>query len=97
MSTNKVYGDAPNEVPLVELDTRWEYARTEDYHGIDENCRIDQTTHSLFGASKTAADVIAQEYGRYFGMKVGVFRGGCLTVQVTVASSCMDSCRISCT
>lgn len=79
MSTNKVYGDAPNEVPLVELDTRWEYARREDWHGISENCRIDQTTHSLFGASKTAADVIAQEYGRYFDLKVGVFRGGCLT------------------
>ena len=79
MSTNKVYGDAPNEIPLVELDTRWDYARPEDYDGIDETCRIDQTTHSLFGASKTAADVVAQEYGRYFGMKVGVFRGGCLT------------------
>lgn len=79
MSTNKVYGDAPNEVPLKELDTRWEYANDEDFHGISESCRIDQTTHSLFGASKTAADVIAQEYGRYFDMKVGVFRGGCLT------------------
>ncbi|MCA9190363.1 MAG: NAD-dependent epimerase/dehydratase family protein [Planctomycetales bacterium] len=79
MSTNKVYGDAPNELPLVELETRWEYARQEDFHGIDETCRIDRTTHSLFGASKCAADVIAQEYGRYFGMKVGVFRGGCLT------------------
>ncbi len=79
MSTNKVYGDAPNEVPLKELDTRWEYANPEDWNGISENCRIDHTTHSLFGASKTAADVIAQEYGRYFGMKVGVFRGGCLT------------------
>ncbi len=79
MSTNKVYGDAPNEVPLKELDTRWEYARPDDWHGIDENCRIDRTTHSLFGASKAAADIIAQEYGRYFGMKVGVFRGGCLT------------------
>lgn len=79
MSTNKVYGDAPNEVPLVELDTRWEYARPEDWNGISEDCRIDRTTHSLFGASKTAGDVIAQEYGRYFGMKVGVFRGGCLT------------------
>ena len=61
------------------LDTRFDYARPEEYNGIDENCRIDQTTHSLFGASKTAADIIAQEYGRYFGMKVGVFRGGCLT------------------
>lgn len=79
MSTNKVYGDAPNELPLRELETRWEYDREEDWHGIDEHCRIDQTTHSLFGASKTAADVIAQEYGRYFGMNVGVFRGGCLT------------------
>ncbi len=79
MSTNKVYGDAPNELPLTELETRWEYAREEDWHGIDEHCRIDRTTHSLFGASKAAADVIAQEYGRYFGMNVGVFRGGCLT------------------
>ncbi len=79
MSTNKVYGDAPNELPLKELDTRWEYARPEDYHGIAEDCRIDRTLHSLFGASKAAADVIAQEYGKYFGMKVGVFRGGCLT------------------
>jgi CDP-paratose 2-epimerase len=79
MSTNKVYGDAPNEVPLQELPTRWDYARPEDYHGISEACRIDRTLHSLFGASKTAADVVAQEYGRYFGMNVGVFRGGCLT------------------
>lgn len=79
MSTNKVYGDAPNELPLTELATRWEYARAEDYDGIDEHCRIDQSMHSLFGASKTAADVLAQEYGRYFGLKVGVFRGGCLT------------------
>ena len=79
MSTNKVYGDAPNEVPLKELETRWEYANESDWHGIDENCRIDRTTHSLFGASKCAADVIAQEYGRYFDMKVGIFRGGCLT------------------
>lgn len=79
MSTNKVYGDAPNELPLNELETRWEYARPEDYHGISENCRIDRCLHSLFGASKTASDVLAQEYGRYFGLKVGVFRGGCLT------------------
>ncbi len=79
MSTNKVYGDAPNEIPLQELETRWDYASPEDYKGISENCRIDQTTHSLFGASKTAGDIIAQEYGRYFGMKVGIFRGGCLT------------------
>jgi CDP-paratose 2-epimerase len=79
MSTNKVYGDAPNELPLIELEYRWEYARPEDWNGISESCRIDQTMHSLFGASKTAADVLAQEYGRYFGMNVGVFRGGCLT------------------
>lgn len=79
MSTNKVYGDAPNELPLVERETRWEYKNPEDYAGINESCRIDQTTHSLFGASKAAADLVAQEYGRYFGLKVGVFRGGCLT------------------
>jgi CDP-paratose 2-epimerase len=79
MSTNKVYGDAPNEIPLIELETRWEYERPEDRNGINEACRIDQTTHSLFGASKTAGDIAAQEYGRYFGMKVGIFRGGCLT------------------
>lgn len=79
MSTNKVYGDVPNEYPLVELPTRWEYSRREDYHGIDETCRIDRCLHSLFGASKVAADVMTQEYGRYFGLKTAVFRGGCLT------------------
>jgi CDP-paratose 2-epimerase len=79
MSTNKVYGDAPNEIPLKEMETRWEYARAEDYDGVTENCRIDRTMHSLFGASKAAADLVAQEYGRYFGMKVAIFRGGCLT------------------
>jgi CDP-paratose 2-epimerase len=79
MSTNKVYGDSPNERPLTELESRWEYADPADFHGIAEDCRIDRTLHSLFGASKTAADVMAQEYGRYFGLKVGVFRGGCLT------------------
>lgn len=79
MSTNKVYGDAPNELPLTELDTRWEYANEADMHGVSETCRIDRTTHSLFGASKASADITAQEYGRYFGMKVGIFRGGCLT------------------
>ena len=79
MSTNKVYGDTPNELPLIETATRYDYARLEDYHGISEECRIDRCLHSLFGASKTAADVIAQEYGRYFGMNVGIFRGGCLT------------------
>ena len=79
MSTNKVYGDAPNERPLVELDTRWEYARDEDLGGIDETCRIDRSKHSLFGASKVAADVMVQEYGRYFGLKSCCLRGGCLT------------------
>ena len=79
MSTNKVYGDAPNEISLKELEKRYDYARPEDRDGVDENCRIDRTLHSLFGASKAAADLIAQEYGRYFKMRVGVFRGGCLT------------------
>jgi len=79
MSTNKVYGDAPNEVAMTEHATRFDYTRKEDHHGIDETCRIDRTLHSVFGASKTAADVMAQEYGRYYGLKVGVFRGGCLT------------------
>ena len=79
MSTNKVYGDAPNELPLVELETRWDYAREEDYWGIDETCRIDQSTHSVFGASKVAADVMVQEYGRYFELPTVCFRGGCLT------------------
>jgi CDP-paratose 2-epimerase len=79
MSTNKVYGDAPNEKPFQELATRYDYADPADFEGIDETCRIDRTLHSIFGASKVAADVMAQEYGRYFGMKVGIFRGGCLT------------------
>ena len=79
MSTNKVYGDAPNELNLKELDTRWEYADAEFANGIDESMRIDQSKHSLFGASKVAADVMVQEYGRYFGMKTACFRGGCLT------------------
>ena len=79
MSTNKVYGDAPNELPLVETPTRWEYARPEDFHGINETCRVDQSLHSLFGASKLAADVMTQEYGRYYGLRTGIFRGGCLT------------------
>jgi CDP-paratose 2-epimerase len=80
-STNKVYGDTPNYLPLEELDSRWEIAPTHSYfkEGIDEHMSIDQTKHSLFGASKVAADIMVQEYGRYFGMKTGVFRGGCLT------------------
>ncbi|MCC7518296.1 MAG: NAD-dependent epimerase/dehydratase family protein [Verrucomicrobiae bacterium] len=79
MSTNKVYGDRPNLIPLRELPTRWDYADPKFAGGIPEDFPIDQSTHSIFGASKVAADVMAQEYGRYFGMKVGVFRGGCLT------------------
>ena len=79
MSTNKVYGDAPNENPLVELETRWDYADPADYHGIDETCRIDASLHSLFGASKAAADLMVQEYGRYFQMPTVCLRGGCLT------------------
>ena len=79
LSTNKVYGDAPNEIPLVEMEKRFDYARAEDFEGVAETCRIDRTMHSLFGASKAAADLVAQEYGRYFKMKVGIFRGGCLT------------------
>lgn len=78
-STNKVYGDVPNELPLVELESRFDYALPEHREGIDELCRIDRCLHSLFGASKVAADVLVQEYGRNFGMKTGVFRGGCLT------------------
>jgi CDP-paratose 2-epimerase len=76
-STNKVYGDRPNTLPLVEKETRWDYANGLD--GIDETMSVDHCLHSLFGASKLAADVLAQEYGRYFQMPVGVFRGGCLT------------------
>ncbi len=79
MSTNKVYGDAPNELSLIEKETRWEYALPEDWYGINENCRIDSCLHSLFGASKAAADILVQEYGRYFNMPTVCFRGGCLT------------------
>ncbi len=80
-STNKVYGDLPNALPLVELPTRWELDSAHPYfeHGIDESMSIDQSKHSVFGASKVAADVMAQEYGRYFNLKTGTFRGGCLT------------------
>ena len=79
-STNKVYGDTPNLLPLRELEQRWEIDPAHKYReGIDETMSIDQTKHSLFGASKVAADVLVQEYGRYFGMKTVCFRGGCLT------------------
>ncbi|TDI72095.1 MAG: NAD-dependent epimerase/dehydratase family protein [Bacteroidetes bacterium] len=80
-STNKVYGDTPNYLPLIELEKRWEIDKSHLYYenGIDENMSIDQTMHSLFGASKLAADVLVQEYGKYFEMNTGIFRGGCLT------------------
>ncbi len=79
-STNKVYGDTPNRLPLIEQETRWEIDPAHPFvEGIDESMSIDQSKHSLFGASKVAADVLVQEYGRYFDMKTGVFRGGCLT------------------
>lgn len=79
MSTNKVYGDAPNEILMVETDKRWDYADPLYENGIPESFRIDQSKHSIFGASKVAADVMVQEYGRYFGMKTCCLRGGCLT------------------
>lgn len=79
MSTNKVYGDAPNEISLIERETRWEYSDPTFAGGIDERCRIDQSKHSLFGSSKVAADVMVQEYGRTFGMPTCCLRGGCLT------------------
>ncbi len=80
-STNKVYGDTPNSLPLIETKTRWEIDVEHSYyeHGIDETMTIDNSKHSVFGASKVAADVMTQEYGRYFGLNTGVFRGGCLT------------------
>lgn len=79
MSTNKVYGDRPNTIRLRELETRWDYDDPAFEHGIAEDFPIDQSKHSLFGASKTAADVLVQEYGRYFGMPTCCLRGGCLT------------------
>jgi CDP-paratose 2-epimerase len=79
-STNKVYGDTPNRLPLRELPLRWEIAEGHEYEpGISETMSIDHTKHSLFGASKAAADILVQEYGRYFGMPTACFRGGCLT------------------
>jgi len=79
MSTNKVYGDAPNRIPLAELATRWDYADADFQHGIPESFTVDQSLHSLFGASKLASDVLVQEYGRYFDMPTCCLRGGCLT------------------
>ena len=79
MSSNKVYGDAPNELPLVELETRYDYADASDYNAIREDMRIDQSRHSIFGAGKVAADVLTQEYGRTFGLATHCLRAGCLT------------------
>jgi len=79
MSTNKVYGDRPNTIALKELPTRWDYADRAYFNGITEDFSIDQSKHSLFGASKVAGDVMVQEYGRYFSMKTCCLRGGCLT------------------
>jgi len=81
LSTNKVYGDTPNRLPLIEQDSRWEIDSSHSFHefGIDESMSVDQTKHSLFGASKLAADALVQEYGKYFNMKTACFRGGCLT------------------
>ncbi|MEN7549775.1 NAD-dependent epimerase/dehydratase family protein [Rapidithrix thailandica] len=79
LSTNKVYGDAPNRIEMKELDKRWDYADTKYENGISESFTIDQSKHSLFGASKVAADVMVQEYGRYFGIPTCCLRGGCLT------------------
>ncbi len=79
LSTNKVYGDNPNKLPIHELSTRWEYSNTSDYNGIKETMSIDHSKHSLFGASKLAADVLVQEYGRYFDLRTCCLRGGCLT------------------
>jgi len=80
-STNKVYGDRPNTLPLIENSTRWEISKEHEYYnkGINEEMSIDSSTHSLFGVSKLSADILCQEYGKYFKMKVGIFRGGCLT------------------
>jgi CDP-paratose 2-epimerase len=79
MSTNKVYGDAPNHIPLIEFETRWDYSDEKFANGIPESFPIDHTLHSIFGASKLAADIMVQEYGRYFNMPTVCLRGGCLT------------------
>jgi CDP-paratose 2-epimerase len=79
MSTNKVYGDAPNRIQLKEMSSRWEYDDPRFINGIPESFNIDQSLHSLFGASKVAADILVQEYGSYFDMKTVALRGGCLT------------------
>ena len=90
MSTNKVYGDGPNRLALVEKETRWDYADPEYRSGIPEHFSIDQSLHSLFGASKVASDVMVQEYGRYFGMPTCALRGGCSPDPTTLVSNFMD-------
>ena len=95
-STNKVYGDTPNRLPLVELEKCFEVDAEHPFHrGIDELMSIDQTKHSLFGASKVAADVLVQEYGRYFGIRSACFRGGCLTGPAHTGTDSMAFSRTS--
>jgi CDP-paratose 2-epimerase len=101
MSTNKVYGDRPNHIQMKELDTRWDYADAAYEHGISEDFSIDQSLHSLFGASKLAADVMVQEYGRYFGLRCCALRAGCVTgprhsgVELHGFLSYLVSCNVS--
>jgi CDP-paratose 2-epimerase len=95
-STSKVYGDTPNSLPYEELETRWEIKSAHPYSdGIDEGMSIDGSKHSLFGASKIAADIMVQEYGRYFGMKTMCVRPGCMTGPNLPARSSMDFFRTS--
>ncbi len=102
MSTNKVYGDRPNSIQLTELESRWDYADDAFKHGISESFSIDQSKHSLFGASKVAADIMVQEYGRYFGMPTCCLRGGCLTgpnhtgVELQGFLSYLVKCNLEC-
>jgi CDP-paratose 2-epimerase len=91
MSTNKVYGDRPNSIRLKELPARWDYDDPQYENGIHESFPIDQSKHSLFGASKVAADIMVQEYGRYFGIRSCVLRGGCLTGRITAGWNFTDS------
>jgi CDP-paratose 2-epimerase len=95
LSTNKVYGDAPNRIQLNELATRWDFADPKYLHGIPEDFSIDQSKHSIFGASKLAGDVMVQEYGRYFGIPTCCLRGGCLTGPGTLVSNSTASSATS--
>jgi CDP-paratose 2-epimerase len=102
LSTNKVYGDRPNLIPMIELESRWDYADARYANGIDESMSIDQSKHSLFGVSKTAADLMVQEYGRYYGLSTCCLRGGCLTgpnhsgVQLHGFLSYLIRCNLEC-